>query len=94
VFEAGLVGEFLETLLCADQMCAVHARDFNLLSELVEFAVVQAWAVGFLDAGTVEHDLAGGALATDVAGSATLGWALKGGGQVVTGPVAEAVGRL
>jgi hypothetical protein len=55
---------------------------------------VQAWTVGLLDTGSVEHDLASWALATNVAAFASLGWALELGGQMVAGPVAEAVGRL
>jgi hypothetical protein len=94
LLSAGLVGHLLETLVCADQMRAVDAWDFNSLAVLVEFAVVQARAVRLLDAGSVQHDLAGGALTADVAAGATLGRALELRRQVVACPVAEAVGRL
>ena len=55
---------------------------------------MQAWTVRLLDTGSVEHDLAGWALATDVASGASLGWALELSRQMVAGPVAEAVRRL
>lgn len=94
LFGASLVGHLLQTLLCADQVRAVHAWDFDFIAVLVEFAVVQAWAVGLLDTGAVEHDLAGRALATDVAACASLGRALELRRQMVARPVAEAVGRF
>ena len=75
IWFAFLVDHLLQTVTCADHVGADEAWDVNLLRVLVEFAVVEAWAGGFLDTSTVHHDCTGWALATSVAVEAAWLWA-------------------
>jgi hypothetical protein len=99
VWFACMVDDLLHSLVCADHVCAVDASNFNLLIVLVEFAVVEAWARAFLDAGAVVHDSSSGALATLVTGCTAEYWACSYMarshlGHVVASSMAETLGWL
>lgn len=94
MFEAVSCNSLLHSLYCADHVSAVYSWQCNAFAVLVEFAFVQTWAVGLLDASAVVHYCTSWALATLVALLAGWDWAIHFNviGHVVACSVAEAVG--
>jgi len=86
---AVFINRFLDTLVSTDHVRALYAWNWYLLLILVEFAVVQAWAVHLLDASAVQHDCSFWALATSVALRAALGWTRFQLRHMIAGLVAE-----